>query len=202
MTEPAGHYHVELKSFPHVSRAFNLDRATLDRRFLQPFADGEPIDYDDRRWPADRTKLTVFEGTAVSDGTRGLGRGWGEVTRHGRDVTDAALAAIRRGADARPELQALQSAIAEVAAGEEGIGLSDAVALAAAAHPGWRASEQLSLAEQAVWEMLHLRRLLMLDSDGAPVPAERWQPIVLSWAEWAAGAEDPVRLRALASPAR
>ena len=35
------------------------------------------------------------------------------------------------------------------------------MALAAAAHPQWRASQQLELAEQAVWEMLHQGRLAM-----------------------------------------
>jgi len=196
MADPPVRYHVELKSFPHVARAFNLDRATLDRRFLGPFVAGAEIEYDDRRWPADRTKLTVIEGKAVSDAARGLGRGWGEVTRHGRAVTEAVLAETRRVAGGRPELEALKDAIAEVAARPEGIGLPDAVALAAAAQPGWRASEQLSLAERAVWELLHRRRLEMVGPDEAPVDQERWEGVVLSWAQWAAGAEEPVRLRA------
>ena len=33
------------------------------------------------------------------------------------------------------------------------------IALAAAAQPQWRASEQLRLAEQAVWELLHQGRV-------------------------------------------
>jgi hypothetical protein len=194
MADPAPHYHVELKAFPHVARVFNLDRAALDTRFLAPFVAGEPIEYDERRWPAEKTKLTVFEAEALDDADRGLGRGWGEVTRRGRNVTDAVLAEIHRGADARPEVEALQAAIVEVATGGEGIGLPDAVALAAAAQPGWRASEQLSLAEQAVWEMLHRGRLVMLDAAGAPIAAARWRSVLLSWAQWAAGADDPVRL--------
>jgi hypothetical protein len=197
MDGQAPRYHIELKAFPHVARAFNLDRPTLDTRFLAPFVAGDPIEYDDRRWPADKTKLTVFEGEELGASDRGLGRGWGEVTRRGRDVTAAVLAEIHRGADARPEGEALQAAIAEVASGD-GIGLPDAIALAAAAQPGWRASEQLSLAEQTVWEMLHRGRLEMIGPDGAPIAAEDWQPVVLSWAQWAAGAEDPVRLRTIA----
>jgi hypothetical protein len=196
MADRAPCYHVELKSFPHVARAFNLDRETLDRRFLSPFAAGEIIECDDRRWAAERTRLTVFEGEAVGDAARGLGRGWGEVTRGGREVTDAVLAEIQRGAGARTEVEALGRAIAEVAARPGGIALPDAIALASAAQPGWLASEQLSLAEQAVWELLHRRRLEMLGADGSPVPQERWQGFVLSWAQWA-GAEEPVRLRAL-----
>jgi hypothetical protein len=201
MDEPAPHYHVELKSFPHVARAFNLDRATLDARFISPFVAGDPIEYDDRRWPADKTKLTVFEGQEVSDANRGLGRGWGEVTRRSRDVTDAVLAEIHRGAEARPEVQSLQVAITEVATGPDGITLADAIALAVAAQPAWRASEQLSLAEQAVWEMLHRDRLEMLAEGGLPVPPEGWQAVVLSWAQWAAETEEPVRLRIPASEA-
>jgi hypothetical protein len=200
MGDPAPRYHVELKAFPHVARAFNLDRATLEERFMSPLVAGMPIEYDDRRWAADKTKLTVFEGEEVTDVSRGLGRGWGEVTRRGRDVTEALLAEIRRGADARPELEALQAAIAEVATGPEGIGLPDAIALAAAAQPGWRASEQLSLAERSVWEMLHRGRLEMLGAQGAPISPGEWQPVVLSWEQWAGGAEDPVRLRAVAPP--
>ena len=198
MTGAEPRYHVELKAFPHVTRAFNLDRATLDTRFVGPFVAGDPIEYDDRRWPSDKTKLTVFEGEELAAGDRGLGRGWGEVTRRGRDVTAAVLAEIHRGADARPEVVALQTAIAEVAAGGDGIGLPDAIALAAAAQPGWRASEQLSLAEQAVWEMLHRGRLEMIGAREVAVSAEGWQAVVLSWAQWSGGAEEPVRLRATA----
>jgi hypothetical protein len=197
MTDPAPSYHVELKSFPHVARVFNLDRATLDTEFLKPFVAGEMIEYGDHRWAADKTKLTVFEGDAVGP-ARGLGLRWGEVTRRARDVTEDVLAEIHRGAEARPEVEALKLAIAEVATGQEGIELPDAIALAAAAQPGWRASEQLSLAEQAVWEMLHRGRLEMLGADGEPVPQEGWQPVVLSWTQWAAGADSPVRLRAIA----
>jgi hypothetical protein len=195
MTDPVPRYHIELKSFPHVARAFNLDRATLDTQFVEPFVAGNAIDYDDRRWPAEKTKLTVFEGSEVDAADRGLGRGWGEVTRRGRDVTAEVLAEIQRGAEARPEIAALQAVITEVATGPEGIGLPDAIALAAAAQPGWRASEQLSLAEQAVWEMLHRGRLEMIGADGGAVAADGWQSVVLSWAQWCVGADDPVRLR-------
>jgi hypothetical protein len=196
MSEPP-RYHVELKSFPHVARIFNLDRATLDRRFLEPFVAGETIEHDDHRWAADRTKLTVYAGEPVSDGSRGLGRGWGEVTRRGQEVTAAVLAEIHRGADARPEVEALKAAIAEVAAGSEGIELPDAVALAGAAQPGWRASEQLALAEQAVWEMLHQGRLELLTAGGAPITPDGWQAIVLSWERWTASGGDAARLRGL-----
>jgi hypothetical protein len=190
-------YHLEMRSFPHVARVFNLDRETLDTRFVKPWKAGEMIDYDDRRWAPDKTKLTVFEGAELSVAARGLGRGWGEVTRSSRDVTETVVAEISRGADARPDVDALKDAIAEVADGEQPIDFPDVVALAVAAHPLWRASEQLSLAEQAVWEMLHQHRLEML-RNGDAVPAEGWQDVVLRFVTWAGLREGPeIRLRAL-----
>lgn len=198
MTEAAPRYHVELKAFPHVARAFNLERAALDRRFVGPWVAGEMIEYDERRWSPEKTKLTVLEGPEVSAAERGLGRGWGEVTRRSRDVTDAVVAEIRRGAEARPEVEELKAALAEVAA-ERALTFPDAVALAVGAQPLWRASEQLALAEQAVWEMLHQRRLLMLDAAGEPVASDGWQSIVLSWATWAGSDGTGARLRAPAA---
>jgi hypothetical protein len=185
-------YHLELRQFPHVSRAFNLDREALETRFLKPFVAGELIEYDDRRWGAEKTRVTVLEGPEVSRVDRGLGRGWGMATKHGRDVTEQVLAEAYRGADARPEVEALKDAIAEVA--RTRLTFPDAIALAAVRQPLWRASEQLALAEQAVWELLHQGRLQMLDAGDQPLSSDRWQPIVLRWSTWAG--DGPVRLRA------
>jgi hypothetical protein len=187
-------YHLELRQFPHVSRAFNLDREALETRFLKPFVAGDLIEYDDRRWGADKSRLTVLEGPELSQVDRGLGRGWGMATKRGRDVTEEVLAEAHRGADARPDVEALKDAIAEVAGA--GITFPDAVSLAAARQPLWRASEQLALAEQAVWEMLHQGRLQMLDAGDEPVSPDRWQPIVLRWATWTGTGDASVRLRA------
>jgi len=187
-------YHLELRAFPHTARAFNLDRATLDTRFLKPFVAGDPIDYEDRTWPPEKTRLTVLEGPAVGQSDRGLGRGWGLATKQGEDVTKQVLAEINRGADARPEVEFLKDAIAEVA--RTPITFPDAVALAAARRPLWRASEQLSLAEQAVWELLHQGRVQMLEDDET-VDRERWQPIVLLWSTWAGTTGGELRLGAL-----
>ena len=188
-------FHIELKDFPNVARAFNLNRETLEARFVRPWVVGDLIQYNDRRWAPDRTTLTVLSGPEIDDAARGLGRGWGEVTRHSENVTDAVVADVRQGTQTQPEVGALSRAVAEVAAGaQDGISFSDTVALAGAAHPGWRASQQLAIAEQTVWEMLHRRRLELVDADGTPVAAERWQEIVLSWGTWAS--EVVVRLRA------
>ena len=187
-------YHLELRQFPHVSRAFNLDREALDTRFLKLFVTGEPIDYDDRRWPPEKTRVSVLQGPAIDQADRGLGRGWALATKQGEDVTKQVLSEIERGADARPEVEFLKDAIAEVA--RTPITFPDAVALAAARRPLWRASEQLSLAEQAVWELLHQGRVQMLEDD-EPVDRERWQPIVLLWSTWAGTTGGELRLGAL-----
>jgi hypothetical protein len=187
-------YHLELRQFPHTARAFNLDRATLDTRFLKPFVAGDPIDYEDRRWPPEKTKVTVLEGPPLDQAELGLGRGWGNATKRGEDVTKQVLAQIDRGADARPEVESLKDAVAEVA--RVPIAFPDVVALAAAKQPLWRASEQLSLAEQAVWELLHQGRVQMREDDEA-VERERWQPIVLRWSTWAGTTGAELRLTAL-----
>lgn len=192
MTDGERVYHVELRAFPHVGRVFNLDRASLDERFVRPWVNGELIEHDDRRWAPEKTRLTVLVGPAVATSGLGLGRGWGELTRHAEDVTETVLAEIHRGAEARPEVEALKDALAEVARVPEGIGFPDAIALAAAAHPGWRASEQLALAEQAVWEMLHRDELAMAGGGGQPIPTAGWQAVLLSWATWADQAGGPV----------
>jgi hypothetical protein len=187
-------YHLELRQFPNVSRAFNLDREALDTRFLKPFAAGEMIEYDERRWGPEKTRLTVLEGPQLDQTVRGLGRGWALATKQGRDVTEEVMAEVHRGADARPEVEGLKDAIAEVA--RRPISFPDAVALAAANQPLWRASEQLSLAEQAVWEMLHQGRLEMQAGDDA-VPRDGWQPVVLRWSTWAGTTGEEIRLRTL-----
>jgi hypothetical protein len=187
-------YHLELRQFPHAARAFNLDRATLDERFLKPFVAGDPINYEDRSWPPEKTRVTVLEGPALEPADLGIGRGWGNATRLGEDVTKQVLAEIDRGADARPEVESLKDAIAEVS--RVPITFPDAIALAAAKQPLWRASEQLSLAEQAVWELLYQGRVEMRQGDEA-VERERWQPIVLRWSTWTGTTGTGIRLTAL-----
>ena len=159
-------YHVELRQFPHVARVFNLSREELETRFVRAWVSGAIIEHEDR--------------------------GWAAAIKSAADVTEAVIAQARRGAEARPELEALKDAVGEVAATP--LGFQDVMALAAAAHPHWRASQQLELAEQAVWEMLHQGRLAMT-VNGSAVRRERWQPIVLSWATWAGITTEPFRLQ-------
>ena len=179
-------YHLELRQFPHTARVFNLERAELDARFVRPWVKGEMIDHDERRWAPERTKLKILLGPTVRLEELGLGRGWGQVTKDSEDVTDAVTAEAARGAQARPEVEALKEQIVQAAGQVFDFGAI--AALAGVAHPGWRASEQLSLAEQAVWELLHQGRLTML-AGGEPVPRDGWQEVVLRWSTWAAAGE-------------
>jgi hypothetical protein len=185
-------YHLELRQFPHVTRVFNLNRDELESRFIRPWVDGTVIEHEDRRWAPERSRIKILEGPELRADELGMGRGWASASRGGTDVTEAVIAQARRGAEARPEVEALKSAIAEVAAAP--IGFQDVMALAAAAHPHWRASQQLELAEQTVWEMLHQNRLVMTVA-GAAVARARWQPVVLSWATWAGVDTEPFRLQ-------
>jgi len=185
-------YHVELRQFPHVARVFNLTRDELDARFVLPWVGGAMVELDDRRWAPERSKLTILKGPALRPDELGMGRGWTSAMRSGTDVTDALITEARRGAEARPEVEALKAAIGEVAVTP--LSFQDVVALAAAAHPHWRASQQLELAEQAVWEMLHQGRVVMTVGGNA-VARERWQPVVLSWATWAGVTTEPFRLK-------
>jgi hypothetical protein len=185
-------YHLELRQFPHVTRVFNLTRDELDARFVGPWVGGAMIEHDDRRWAPERSKLKILEGPALRPDELGMGRGWASAARSGTDVTEAVIGQARRGAEARPEVEALKAAIGEVAVTP--LGFQDVVALAAAAQPHWRASQQLELAEQAVWEMLHQGRVVMTVGHDV-VARQRWQPVVRSWATWAGVTTEPFRLQ-------
>ena len=102
---------------------------------------------------------------------RGLGRGWSTVTRSGEDVTASLLVAATESSPlAELKRELLQGAP---------LTLSEALTH----DPGLRVSERLAVAEQAVWELLHEERLVLV-SDGAPVAREQWQSLLLDWASW------------------
>lgn len=183
-------FHLELRQFPHVARAFNLTREELDARFARPWASGAVITYDDRRWAPERARLTIYEGPELRTDELGMGRGWSTVGKTSRDVTETVLAEAQRGAGASATVRAF-TAVLEAAATAP-MRFSQVMVLASGEHPQWRPSEQLALAEQAVWEMLHHGRLIMTRG-GESVPAGEWQAILLSWATWAGDAELELR---------
>lgn len=177
-------FHVEIKQFPNVARAFNLTADELAARIAAPWASEHLVELDERRFSPQKAKLTVYEGPPVKPEEMGLGRGWANVTRSGKEVTarvlDQARATQAPGGPAT--VQPFKLELARLAA-QRPQALDEVLALAAATHPGRRVSEQLALAEQAVWELLHQGRARLL-SDGAELPAERWQEVLLARESW------------------
>ena len=173
-------YHVELRQFPHVARAFNLTREQLDLRVLMRWVDGKPVELDERRWSPDRAKLTVYESRRLASDELGLGRGWSAVAGSGEDVTARVLEEVcrRSGGPAGLKERLLERLSTGSLALTEIVELTDA--------PSERASERLAAAEQAVWELLHEGRGTLVR--GADVLGEgEWRPALLSWRTWTAG---------------
>ena len=89
-------FHLELRQFPNVARAFNLSDEELARRFCS--ARGSTGGWSSSTSigsSPDRARLTVYEGRALATDEIGMGRGWGNVTRTGTDVTERVLEAAR-----------------------------------------------------------------------------------------------------------
>ena len=173
-------FHVELRRFPHIARAFNVSEEELRTRYVVPWVRGSSIALEDRRWtPEKKTRLTIYEGPPIAPEERGLGRGWSTVTREGSDVTAELLDEARKAVAPSGSVAELKAAL--LAAAQKGpVRGGEAVALA-----GGRArpSERLALTEQAVWELLHEGLLSLADGDG-PVGNDRWESLLLAWETW------------------
>lgn len=182
-------FHVQFRQFPNVARAFNLSRQELDARILAPWAAGRAVEWDDRRWSPERAKLTIYEGRALRPEEIGLGRGWANATRSGEDVTSRLLAESGQPDPRAQALARLRDEVLDRARPDSGpFQVHDVVAVASGAHPDWRASDRLALAEQAVWELLHLGSVTIISTAGGrreEVARERWQELLLDWGTWA-----------------
>ncbi len=188
----SGVFHVELRQFPHQTRAFNLTRDELDAQIVGPWIAGEPLDLNEYRWLPDRATLTIYEGPLLEVADMGLGRGWQNVTRTGRDVTQEVLIEAR---DETSELPTADDFKDEVAgrAGAGAISVSGLVELAGEWYPQSRVSERIALCERVVWELLHSVPVT-LSRRGKPVPAYEWQAVLLTWATWTDDGPDAVSL--------
>ncbi len=174
-------FHVELRQFLHVARAFNLTREELDARILHPWVNGDSIALQDRRWSAEKSKLTIVEGPELDAGDLGLGRGWGNAVREGQDVTAALVGAAQRQVGPSPADELKQDILA--AAQLSPLPLRAVVELVAVRNPQRRPSELVAVTEQAVWELLHHGSLAMFRGD-RPVDRDHWQQVLLSWPSW------------------
>jgi hypothetical protein len=171
-------FHVELRRFPHQARAFNLTREELLTRILTPWVAGQAVSLDDRRWPPDRARLTIYEGPQLEPDQLGLGRGWANVTRGGEDVTARLLTEVTHP----PPVAELKREVIVLGAGGP-VSIRRLVELAGERYPESRVSERIALCEQAVWELLH-EGAVQIVRPGAPVAREQWQEVLLSWEAW------------------
>jgi hypothetical protein len=171
-------FHVELRQFPHQTRAFNLTREELDARIVRPWVAGEVVALDDRQWPPERSRLTIYEGPVLAGDQLGLGRGWANATREGEDVTARVLA---EAAHPPPVAELKRELVAGAAEGA--VSLAAIVELTGERYPQARVSERLALCELAVWELLH-EGAVELTRDGVPVAREEWQAALLDWDAW------------------
>lgn len=188
-------FHVELRQFPHQTRTFNLTREELDERILKPWMAREPIELNEYKWLPDRASLTIYEGPLLGVAEMGLGRGWQNVTRGGRDVTEEMLIEAR---DESATLPTAEDFKAEIAArsGAGAISISGIVELAGEWYPQSRVSERITACEQVVWELLHSVPVT-LSRRGESVPAYEWQALLLAWPTWTDDGPDAVSLEPL-----
>jgi len=193
---PTSVFHIELRQFPHTARAFNLSEEELRTQILTPWVAGRDVERAQREFSPRKARLTVISGPELAAGELGMGRGWQQAMRSGEDVTEVTLDGARRAHGGGEALEALKQELLALC-GAEPPALGLAAELAGAHWPQQRVSERLALAEQAVWELLHERRLQLLAGDpSAPVPEEQWRALVMSWSGWSGSGEENVRLAA------
>jgi hypothetical protein len=184
-------FHVELRQFPYVARAFNLTPDELQTRVLGAWVRGESVELDDRHWGPEKARLTIYEGPQLKQEEMGLGRSWANVTKNCTEVTEQLLtlerqAAASAGAGNRsPEtVSRLQAEIVERCALAELV-VSELIELLSRRHPDWRVSDRIALAEQSIWQLLHQGRLTISWADGGPpIEKDAWGPVLLSWRTW------------------
>jgi hypothetical protein len=189
-------YHVEVRQFPHVARSFNLSEAELTAKFLGPWSRGELVSLGDRKWAPERAKLTILEAPELRTDQIGMGRGWGNATKHGKDVTASLLSEVQAHAASSGVLPAADalSAFKDVVKAQcavNRLAIQQVLWLANSRHPEWRVSERVALSEQAVWQLLHEGCVTMVRRvDGADGPADtevekaNWGRTLLTWATW------------------
>jgi hypothetical protein len=146
-------FHVELRQFPHVARAFNLTREDLDARIARRWVQGQVVELNDRQWAPERAKLEIYEGRALATEEIGLGRGWANVTRTGAKVTDRVLSEVRQAVESPPALQQLKQEVTARSA-QRPLGIDEVLQLTARLDPDAPESERLALASRAVLELL------------------------------------------------
>jgi hypothetical protein len=184
-------YHLELRMGIDQARAYNLTEADLHTRFITPLTSGRTIEYGDKEWIADKTRVSVFEAPQLRPDQIAMGRGWPNVQKNGQDVTERVLAAVQRTGAANSTSAALKDRLlGRLSAGS--VTLSEVLTLAGEMSKGERFSQQAAVAEMAVWDLLHQDELV-LESGGLPVPETEWQWLLMDHRAWV-DADPEVRL--------
>ena len=170
-----------------MSREFNLTADELQRRILAPWKANTLVISGDQKWAPERAKLTIYEGPQLRPDEIGMGRGWGNVTKHGTDVTARLLSAEAAEPTPAPPAGELDRCKQEIVrrAQDGGVSLGGCIEIAGGLRFGSRVSERIALAEQAVWELLHAGAVA-LDGDaaGPQAGAGEWQRVLLDWDAW------------------
>ncbi len=113
-------YHVELRQFPHNFCRFNLTERELRETILDAWAQGEWIDFGERKWNPHQAHLTVLEGPRLALEQLTMGRGWRAAIREGQDVTEQLLAAIPADAGVLDEADRRESGGVDAQTGRAG----------------------------------------------------------------------------------
>jgi hypothetical protein len=80
-------FHVEISAGMHRARVFNLDRADLTAKVIEPWLDGRRIEMGDREWEPRESSLKVLEGAAMESPDLAFGQGWANAERSSENVT-------------------------------------------------------------------------------------------------------------------
>jgi hypothetical protein len=176
-------YHIELRQFPHNACRFNLGEREL-QTVVEPWARGEWIEFEERKWSPHQAKLTILAGPRMPVQQLTMGRGWRNAERHSEDVTERVLAAAKAHGDtsashgyasetlprASPGLALLADSLGlEILSLLEGAPLAPwhVWQLAQARLPERPASDSLALAELALKSLAQRRLIVLLQVDAS-----------------------------------
>ncbi|HEV2981517.1 MAG TPA: hypothetical protein VGX51_08805 [Solirubrobacteraceae bacterium] len=89
-------FHLQLRQFPHNHCQFNLSEEEL-APIVEVWARDRWVLLGERKWSPHQAKLTIIDGPRIELAALSMGRGWRQVERDGRDVTERLLEHARAG---------------------------------------------------------------------------------------------------------
>ncbi|MGE5407162.1 MAG: hypothetical protein ACM3NV_00970 [Syntrophothermus sp.] len=84
-------FHVEISQGLRRARVFNLDRADLVEKVVQPWLEDRRITMGEREWRPRDSELRILDGPRMETTDLAFGQGWSNAERVARDVTDEIL---------------------------------------------------------------------------------------------------------------